>query len=196
MTNAKSQKPIYKITTTAIMIALSTVLSLIKVVDMPLGGSITLLSMLPICLVGIMYGTRFAIAPCILYGAIQMFIGNPFGWGLTPTMLIGCILFDYIVAFGVLCLSGLFRKKSDLGIVLGIVVACLARFASHFVSGYVVFKNLEQFELFGSLFESRPILYSICYNGFYMLPELIITALAAFLIFRSKAVKRYVLGEI
>ncbi len=195
MSIANTQKPIYKITTTAILIALSTVLSLIKVFEMPLGGSVTLLSMLPVCLIGIIYGTTYAIAPCLLYGAIQMFLGNPFGWGLTPTMLVGCILFDYIVAFGVLCLAGLFRKHGTLGIMLGITVACIARFVSHFISGYVVFKNLEQFNLFGSVFTNRPVLYSICYNGLYMLPELIITVTAAFLIFRSTAVRMYVLGE-
>ncbi len=193
MTN--KQKPIYKLTTTAILLSLGTVLSLIKIWEMPLGGSVTLLSMLPVCLISIMYGPVWAIAPCVLYGAIQMMLSQVFGWGLTPVMLIGCIVFDYLLAFGVLCISGIFRKKGAPGIAGGIALACVVRFASHFISGYVIFKNLEQFELFGSLFTNKPILYSVCYNGFFMLPELLMTTVAAFLIFKSNAVKRFVLGE-
>ena len=194
MTNLQ-QKPIYKICTAAVLIALSTVLSLIKVFEMPLGGSITLLSMVPVCLISIMYGPVFAIAPCMIYGAIRMLLGNPFSWGLTPATLIGCIAFDYIIAFGVLCTAGLFRKKGFKGIVWGIILACALRFGSHFISGVVFFANLEQFKLFGNTFVNHPVLYSVCYNGFYMLPETVLTVLCSIPLFKTKAIKRFLLGE-
>ena len=58
------------------------------------------------------------------------------------------------------------------------------------MSGVVIFKNLEQFEIFGSVFTNRPVLYSLAYNGFYMLPELIITTVAAVILFRLPQVKK------
>ena len=188
------QKRIYKIVITAVLLALSTELSTIKVFEMPLGGSITLLSMLPVCLISIMYGTAWAAAPCIIYGAIQMFLGNPFSWGLTPKILIGCIFFDYIIAFGVLCFAGILRKKGFWGIVAGITFACTLRFVSHLFSGVVFFVNLEQFELFGTTFVNHPFLYSLCYNGLYMLPELILTVIGATVLFKTKAIKEFLLG--
>ena len=177
------------------LLALSAVLSTVKVFEMPLGGSITLLSMLPVCLISIMYGTAWAVAPCIIYGAIQMFLGNPFAWGLTPQILVGCIFFDYIIAFGVLCFAGVLRKKGFWGIIAGVAIACALRFVCHFFSGVVFFANLEQFKLFGRVFVNHPILYSLSYNGFYMLPELILTVIGAAALFKSKAIKEFLLGE-
>lgn len=194
MENVK-KKPVYKICTAAVLVALSTVLSLIKVVDMPLGGSITLLSMLPVCMISVMYGPLFAILPCFLYGAIQLFLGNPFGWGLSPVMLFGCIMFDYILAYGSLFIAGIFRKKGALGVILGIISACALRFVMHFISGVVIFANFEQFKLFGDTFVNRPVLYSVCYNGIYMLPETILTAAASVPFVKSAAIKRFFLGE-
>lgn len=176
-----------KLTVSAILVALSTVLSLVKVFEMPLGGSITLFSMLPVCLIGVLYGTKYAVAPCFLYGAIQMFIGNPFGWGLTPVVLVGSIFLDYLFAFGILCTSGLMRNKGKYSFVIGVVIASVLRFTSHFISGFVLWTNLEQFELFGQAFVGKPVLYSLCYNGFYMLPELIITVFGAVVLQKSGA---------
>ncbi len=181
-----------QITVSAMMIALSTILSFIKVYEMPLGGAVTLMSMFPICMIAILYGTKFAIAPCIVYGIVQIFQSGAFGWGLTPTILAGTIIFDYILAFGSLSLSGIFRTKGTKGIILGIVLACSVRFICHFVSGFVIFKNLEQFAAFGAIFTNRPLLYSLCYNGLYMLPETIFTCIGAFVITRLNVIKRII----
>ena len=81
-------KNVKKLTVSAIFIALSTVLSMIPLVQMPLGGKLTPLSMLPVCLIGIMYGTGYAILPCLAYGLIQTFLGGVFGWGLSLGQLI------------------------------------------------------------------------------------------------------------
>ena len=183
------QSTLRKLTVSAVLIALSTVLSLVKVFEMPLGGSITLFSMLPVCLIGILYGTKYAVLPCVLYGAIQMFIGNPFGWGLTPTVLIGSIFLDYLFAFGVLCTSGIMRDKGKYGLVCGVAIASVLRFISHFIAGFILWTNFEQFNLFGQAFVGKPILYSACYNGFYMLPELIITVIGAWGLEKSGAVR-------
>lgn len=183
---------IKKLTVSAVLLALSTVLSMIKVWQMPLGGSVTLLSMLPICLISVLFGVGYSIAPCLLYGIVQMFLDNPFGWGLTQQILIGSIVFDYILAFGVLCFAGIFRKKGTLGITAGVTISCGLRFLSHALSGVVFFSNLEQFQLFGETFANRPVLYSVCYNGFYMLPELILTVVGAVLLKKSGAMNRMI----
>ncbi len=164
----------------AILIALSVVLSLVKIWQMPLGGAVTLVSMLPVCIISLRYGLKWGFLSSCVYALIQLFFGitmdGLLGWGLTTGMLIGCMLFDYVLAFFVLGIAGIFRKKGQTGAYAGIALAMVLRFASHFVSGYVIFTNLEQWELFGSLFEGAPVLYSICYNGMYMLPEQNFTA--------------------
>ena len=189
-----SKKYVYKLTLSAIFVALATVLSLIKVVKMPLGGSVTLLSMLPIVMISVMLGLKWGFGSAFVYSLIQLILGialdGLLGWGLTPVMLVGTILLDYIVAFTVLGIAGIFAKKGYAGICGGVALAVVLRFLSHFLSGFIIFKNLEQFELFGSLFVNRPVLYSLAYNGFYMLPELILTTVAAVILFRLPQIKK------
>ena len=179
MTKTKIQK----LTFSAIMIALSSVLSLIKVVQMPLGGSVTLLSMVPVCMIGIMYGTAYAILPCFVYGIIQIFLGQVFSWGLTPLSLIACIFIDYILAYTSMSLSGLFRKNKKWGVFAGVALACVARLAFHILSGRVLFASFEVF--------NNPLLYSVCYNGAYMLPELVITCIGTFLLTKVKFFEKF-----
>lgn len=181
-----------QITLSAMMIATSTILSLIKVFAMPLGGSVTLMSMLPLCMISIVYGVGFSIIPCILYGVLQIAFSGAFGWGLTPAMLIGTLLFDYILAYAAMSLAGIFRKKGAWGIALGIIIACFVRFACHVLSGVVIFTMLEQFSAFGKTFQNRPILYSVCYNGLFMLPETLFTCIGAILITRLNAIKELI----
>lgn len=188
----KTKNSVYKLTLSAVFVALATVLSLIKVVEMPLGGSVTLLSMLPIVIISVAFGLKWGFGSAFVFALGQLALGlaHVLSWGLTPAMLIGTIVFDYIIAFTVLGIAGIFAKKGYAGVCGGVALAIFLRFVSHFISGYVIFKNLEQFEIFGSLFTNRPILYSLAYNGFYMLPELVITTVAAAIIFRIPAVKK------
>lgn len=172
---------IKKLSFSAIMIALATVLSVIKVWQMPLGGSITLFSMVPLCMIALVYGTGYAILPCVVYGVIQIVIDGVFAWGLTWQILLGSIVFDYILAFGSLCLAGLFRKNDKMRL-LGIVIAVFARFVCHFISGAIFFANLEIF--------NNPFIYSLCYNGTFMLPELILTVIAIFTILKTKVLTK------
>ncbi len=160
-------KKLQKLVVSAMLIALSTALSFVKVWEMPLGGSVTLLSMVPVCLISFLYGVPYAILPCVVYGAIQMLVGGIFSWGLSPAVLVGGIVFDYILAFGVLSLAGLFRNRSRLMQVVSVALAVVARFFCHLVSGCIFFRSFDIF--------NNPFLYSFSYNGLYMLPELIIT---------------------
>lgn len=191
-----SKNYVYNLTLSAVFIALATALSFIKIIKMPLGGSVTLLSMLPIIMLSCMLGLKWGMVSAFVYSLIQLFLGialdGLLGWGLTPVMLIGTILLDYIVAFSVLGFAGIFKKSGYMGLCCGTVLVLGLRFASHFISGYVIFTQLEQFELFGNVFVNRPLLYSFCYNGLYMLPELVITTVAIMIIFKIPQIKKFI----
>lgn len=195
----KNKKNIFRLTECALFVALATVLSLVKIWQMPLGGSITLLSMLPICMISFRHGLKWGFISSGVYSLIQLILGitmeGLFGWGLTPAMLIGCILFDYILPFTLLGTAGVFRKKGEIGFYIGIAVAFLLRFLCHFISGYIIFANLEQWSIFGSTFENAPVLYSICYNAFYIVPELIITVAVTVVLMRFPAFKKLILNK-
>ena len=175
----------------AVMLALATALSFIQIYKLPWGGSITLLSMLPIVLFSIRRGLKAGLAVSFLFSLIQFFQGimdGLFGWGLTPVMLIACIFIDYIFAFTVLGFGGLFRKKGTAGWIGGIAVAITLRFVMHFLSGVIIWKSFG--ELWEGFSTESSVLYSILYNGSYMLPELIITVVAAVVLLNVPQVRK------
>ncbi|MBP5222430.1 MAG: energy-coupled thiamine transporter ThiT, partial [Lachnospiraceae bacterium] len=158
----------------ALIVALATILSFIRVMKLPWGGSVTLLSMLPITLFSVRRGLRAGLAASVLFSLIQFFQGitdGLFGWGLTPGMLIACILLDYLLAYSVLGLAGLFGKKTYSGAMTGITLSVALRFLVHFLSGIIIWKSVGA--LWGNFTTDNFYLYSFLYNGAYMLPELI-----------------------
>ena len=170
----------------AVMVALATVLSLIKIYKLPWGGSVTLLSMLPIIVFSIRHGVLNGLGVSFVYSLIQLGFGIVFdgliGWGLTPGMLIACMIFDYILAFTVLGIAGMFRTKGLAGQVAGAAIAIILRFISHVLSGVYVFASAGK--LWEGFETDNSWLYSIVYNACYMLPELIFTLAAVIIIFR------------
>ncbi len=156
----------------------------------PFGGSVTLFSMLPICIISIRHGMGWGLASAFCFSWFQILQGGVFAWGLTPQMLIASLFLDYILAFTVLGLAGLFRKKGFLGMVMGVALVCLLRFAVHFLAGVVLWANLEEFVAFGQSWVNRPVLYSLVYNGGYMLPESILTVMGAWLLLRSDRMRK------
>lgn len=164
----------------AAMVALATVLSYIRVFKLPWGGSVTLLSMLPIFVYSIRWGLKHGFMVSFAYSLIQLIQGiidGLFGWGLTPVMLIACIFLDYILAFSVLGIAGIFRKKKLAGNICGIVIASVLRFFIHFLSGVIIWKSYG--ELWSGFSTESSVVYSLLYNGAYMLPELVLTLVGA-----------------
>ena len=174
----------------AIMLALSVVLSYIKFFQLPFDGSITLFSMLPVCLIAIKYGWKWGLGTAFCFSWFQILQGGVFGWGLTPFMLVASLLLDYILAYTVLGFAGMLRKKGYWGMLGGIALVCTLRFLVHFVSGIVLWANLEQFVAFGKEWINRPVLYSICYNGVYMLPETVLTVAVAAILLKIPMLKK------
>ena len=175
----------------AIMLALSIVLSYIKLLpELPFGGSVTMFSMLPVCLVAIKYGWKWGLGTAFCFSWFQILQGGVFSWGLTPGMLIGSLLLDYILAYTVLGLAGMFRKKGYAGMLAGVVTVCGLRFVIHFLAGVILWANFEQFEAFGRIIQNNPALYSICYNGVYMLPETVLTVVVAAILLKIPQIQK------
>lgn len=181
----------------AAMVALATVLSFITIFKLPWGGSITLLSMLPIVLFSIRRGVKAGLAASLTYSLLQLFQGiardGLLGWGLTPGLLAGCIFLDYIGAYTILGLAGLFRKKKLPGWVGGISLVIVLRFLSHVLSGVVIFHAAGM--LWEGFSTDNSVLYSILYNGCYMLPELIFTLAGAIALLKAPQTSRLLLKE-
>lgn len=178
----------------AMMLALSIALSFVVIYKLPWGGSVTLFSMLPVMLISVRHGLKWGLSTAFLYSWFQILQGGVFGWGLTPIMLIGSLFLDYIIAFTVLGLAGVFRKGGAKWCLIGIVLSCVLRYLSHFASGRILWANFEEFVVFGASFYNRPVLYSLLYNGAYMLPETLMTVAGAALLFFVPQAKKVVFG--
>ena len=180
----KQVNPLRALCESAILLALAVVLSYIKFFQLPFDGAITLASMLPVCLISIRFGIKWGLGAAFCYSWSQILQGGVFSWGLTPGMLIASLLLDFIVAFSVLGLAGLFRRRGMGGKIGGIVLACFLRFVVHFLAGVILWANFEEFVAFGTSWVGHPVLYSICYNGIYMLPDTAICVAIAVLLFK------------
>ena len=175
-----------KLTVSAILIALATCLSFVKIWANPWGGSVTLVSMLPIILIPILFGTRWGLFAAFVNSLVQFGVGftKMMGWGMDAKMWFGAVVFDFLVAYTVLGLAAIFIKKGYLGLSLGVIIALTLRFLSHFVSGYIFFSSWMP-EAF-----SNPAVYSLVYNGTYMLPELVLTLAAVLILYKTSTVSR------
>ena len=144
----------------AVAVALAMITSMLKLFELPMGGSVTLLSMLFIVLIGYWYGPYVGIMTGMAYGLLQ-FVLEPIFYTL-PQMLV-----DYPLAFGALGLAGFFYKKK-FGLQIGYVVGVLGRFVFAFLSGVLFFAAYAPEGM-------HPALYSAAYNGSYLLAEAVIT---------------------
>ena len=156
----------------AISIALATVTSMIKLFHFPFGGSVTLLSMLFICLPGYFYGLGTGLLAAAAYGILQLII-DPYV--LFPMQLI----VDYILAFGALGLSGVFSTAKN-GLIKGYILGIFGRYVFAVISGWIFFGEYA-WEGWG------PLPYSLAYNGAYIFAEGVITIIILMIPAVSKA---------
>lgn len=164
-----------KLVFSAVAVALATLTSFIKLLDMPMGGSVTLFSMLFITLIGYWFGPRYGLLTGIAYGILQFIID--------PYMLsIPQVLIDYPLAFGALGLSGFFSKRK-FGLQIGYVVGVLGRFFFAILSGVIFFAAYAPDGM-------NPFVYSFLYNGAYLGAEALITLIIISLPPVSKALAK------
>ena len=182
MKNTKSRKTIYCLCEAALMIALAVVFSLLRFPPFRIdlwanGGSIDFV-MVPIIILGWRRGAMWAIPAGLVLGLLECLIGGGIGWGLPSVLL------DYVLAYGMVGVAGFFRNKKW-GIFAGTAVASVARFVIHFISGVTIWKLAigDNVDLFGMSFGGdTAYLYSLIYNGSYMLGNMIIALLVALLL--------------
>ena len=202
-----------RLTESAMLLALAIILELVSkmfIPEMPFGGQITLVSMLPVVLVSYRHGVKWGLVTGVAYALLEMALGAKtvaaafqpgyFGDGVLLVKALVMCLLDYLVAFTVLGLGGCFRnriKKPGLGLMCGSLVALGARYVAHIASGYILFSGWAEWfftqegfpswgaNLVASLSpELLGFVYSVVYNGMYMIPEIIITAVVALLLAR------------
>ena len=202
-----------RLTESAMLIAIAVVLELVGrtvIPPMPFGGQLTLCAMLPIVLISWRHGVKWGLTAGFGYSLVQMALGADvvtaafqpgyFGDGTMPGRALIMCLCDYVLAYSLLGLGGCFRnavKNKGLSLMCGTLVATGARYCAHIVSGYVLFAGWaewfftqEGFPAWGAALVERlspqvlGFVYSVVYNGMYMIPEMVITAAAALLIAR------------
>ncbi|MEG2315140.1 MAG: energy-coupled thiamine transporter ThiT [Clostridia bacterium] len=164
------QKSIRRLVECALLIAIGTVLSLFDFKGpWALGGGITVCSMLPLVMIAHRHGTKWGVISALLYSLLQLLLGlSNVQYAPNALVAVGIIALDYVLAFTVIGFSACFNhviKDRRWSIVAGIAVTL----------------------------SWAPALWSFVYNGSYMLPEIIITALAAFVSYAP--LKRFWTGE-
>ena len=208
-----------RLTESAMLLAVAIVLELCSkmfIPEMPFGGQITLVSMLPVVLISYRHGVKWGLISGLAYAMLQMAIGaktvaaafQP-GYFGDETMILNAIVMcalDYLVAFTALGLGGAFRcriQHPGKALLAGSALALGMRYAAHIGSGYILFSGWAEWfftqdgfpawgaELVNTLSpEMLGLTYSVVYNGMYMIPEILITAAAAVILGRIPAITR------
>lgn len=202
----------------ALAMVLAMVCALIPFLNLPFGGGFTVASMLPVVIISYMYGMKWGFFSAAIYSVIQVVMDLYLGKGSTLIALfmpnsedymgigaaIAILIIDYLVAYTLLGFGGAFRKMKNktLALTLGVVLALSLRYLAHIVSGYIFygawaewFFTQDNFYAIGGWIldtfsgEGLAIIYSIFYNGLYMIPEIIITAVASVIVSRLPVIK-------
>lgn len=182
------------ITFAAISIALSFALSYIRILHMPMGGSITFASMLPLMLYSYMFGCKKGLIAGIVYGFLQA-IQDP--WLLHPAQF----ALDYLVAFMAMALTGCLRNVASLKgkmrtqFTLGAIIAGVMRYISHYFSGVFAFGTFgaDYAEEYGISALANPYFYSFVYQSMYVIPEIVIVIVVGVILLSSANFRKQVL---
>jgi thiamine transporter len=201
----------------AMATALALVCAYIPFLNLPFGGGFTVASMLPIVLISYMYGLKWGLFSSFAYSCIQIIVSLIMGKTVlalfTPSSddymglfaAFAIIIIDYLLAYTVLGFGGIFRNKiknKTLAISLGAFLALFLRYLAHIISGFIFygawaewFFSQENFYSIGGWIldsfsgQALALIYSVFYNGLYMIPEMIITVIAAVAVSKISVIK-------
>ena len=184
-----------KLVESALFVAIATVLSFLKI-DLPFGGGVTIVSMLPLVFISHRWGWKWGVFTAFVYGVLQLLFGlDNVGYATTFLTAVGIVLFDYIVAYSCVGISGIFDKvfgKTRKALNVGIAVAFFLRFVCHFITGVWIWGGWMP-ESFMNMTMTSPWIYSLLYNGWYMLAELVLTEIVANLVYAHLG--KFIRGE-
>ena len=180
-----------------VMLAMGTALGFVKPFELPYGGAITLCSMLPVMFFSYRCGLKWGLSAGLVFSVLQLLFGLDALKGISAMMVVGSIFLDYILAFTVLGLAGMFRgkiKNDAAAFTLGSFVSMMLRYFCSFLSGWVLWASFNEtadmqgfiatfFPALGNLSGTAlAVVYSLVYNGSYMIPEIILTCVVGFLL--------------
>ena len=172
------QSRIRILTECSLLIALGTVLSVLKLVDMPYGGSVTPAAMFPILVFAYRHGIKWGLGGATVYAVLQQLLGlENLSYFTTWQSIVGIILLDYIVAYVAVGLGGIFRyveKNQSLALFYGAILVSALRYVCHVISGAILWVTCDF-----AIPDGAEVIYSIGYNATYMIPEAIILCTAA-----------------
>ncbi len=143
----------------AMVVAMSFILSYIRLFTMPQGGSITPASLLPIMLYVVAFGPARGLVIGFAYGLLQLFQG---AYVVHPAQM----LIDYPMAFGALALGGIVKSipmPKIARLPVAILLGYFGRFAMAVLSGVI---------FFAAYAEGNVWIYSIGYNAAYLAPDM------------------------
>ena len=205
----------------ALSTALALVCAIIPFLTLPFGGGYTIASMLPVVVISYMYGMPWGFFCAGAYSVIQIVLDLYLGKGsaimalFTPNsdsfmgygVAIAIILIDYLLAYTLLGFGGIFGKKiknKTLALLLGTILALSLRYCAHIMSGYIFygawaewfFSQKDFYSIGGWILnnfsgKALSLIYSVFYNGLYMIPEILITSIAALGISRIPQIKKH-----
>ena len=170
----KNVKLSQKITESALMLALTTILSVIPLIELPYGGSITFASMAPMVIIAYRFGAGWGVITGAAYGLIQLLFGlKVLSYATSAAAVVAIIALDYLLAFMSTSVAGFFRgRRSQAGeLVAAMAAVCALRYIFHVISGCTVWAGL-------SIPTADAFVYSLIYNATYMLPETVINCAA------------------
>ena len=170
----------------ALCIAMSVVLSYVKLDVGPSGGSINA-TMIPLVLFAIRWGWGWGVGAGLVFGTLKYFLGEGFVISWVS------ILFDYSVAYAFVGFAGVLKGKANTAW-LAALIGCAARFVVHYLSGVTVYAEWMPEEFLGMTM-TTPFFYSFLYNLFYMLPSTVITLVGIFALSMVAPIRKWLEGS-
>lgn len=170
----------------ALCIAMSVVLSYVKLDVGPSGGSINA-TMIPLVLFAIRWGWGWGVGAGLVFGTLKYFLGEGFVISWVS------ILFDYSVAYAFVGFAGVLKGKANTAW-LAALMGCAARFVVHYLSGVTVYAEWMPEEFLGMTM-TTPFFYSFLYNLFYMLPSTVITLVGIFALSMVAPIRKWLEGS-
>lgn len=183
----KTRKNVQALTEGAIMVALAQLLGYLKLWHMPWGGSVVL-AMVPLVAYCVRWGLSKGLVASFVFGFLQLVLDPDGGFAIGWQSILG----DYLFAFGAIGLAGCVKGNKN-GVIWGSLIAGVARFVVHYVTGATVWAEYMPESFFGMAMTS-PWIYSALYNIAYMGPNIVIT-MVAFVVLMQTPLKKYLLGQ-
>ena len=108
-----TSKRIRALVESAMMVSLATVLSIIEIIRLPYGGSVTIASMLPMIILAYRHGMVWGIGSGLVYAAMQQLLGlNNLSYAYSSgwQAVVAVVMLDYILAFTLVGIGGVFKR--------------------------------------------------------------------------------------